>query len=188
MLSNFVATVGADGVYEAAAASKPKTDTHSNLPSHFVVSRTGLATSVQAGLVSVLEQTGLVRAVLMQACLRVVHNAVRRALHVALDAAPCRTSAPERRWLEQRSPTQPRIPERRRSFDARSFPIRFFPSCPTTLLDFDRQLTSGGHLPTTLIQIKYRRSDKRLPCCPVRTDERRFDAITDCDRRPTMPP
>jgi len=89
VLSNFVATVGADGVYEAAAASKPKTDTHSNLPSHFVVSRTGLATSVQAGLVSVLEQTGLVRAVLMQACLRAVHNAVRRALHVALDAAPC---------------------------------------------------------------------------------------------------
>ena len=51
--------------------------------------RLGLATSVQAGLVSVLEQTGLVRAVLMQACLRAVHNAVRRALHVALDAAPC---------------------------------------------------------------------------------------------------
>jgi hypothetical protein len=92
---------------------------------------TGLATSVQAELVLVLEQTGLVRAVLMLACLHAAHNVVRRALHAALDAAPCRTSVPERQWLEQRSPTQPRIPERKRFVDARSFPIRFFQSCTT---------------------------------------------------------
>ena len=107
-------------------------------PSHWVVSLTDLATSVQAGLVLVLEQTGLVQAVLMQACLRAARNVVRRALHAAFDVAPCRTSVPERQWLEPRSPTQPRILERKRSFDARSFPIRFFRSCPT-LLDFDQR-------------------------------------------------
>ena len=85
-----------------------------------------------------VEQTGLVQAVLMQACLRAARNAVRRALHAAFDVAPCRTSVPERQWLEPRSPTQPRILERKRSFDARSFPIRFFRSCPT-LLDFDQR-------------------------------------------------
>src|ERR1700730_17874775 len=90
-----------------------------------------LATSVQAGLV--LEQTGLVQAVLMQACLGAARNVVRRALHAAFDVAPCRTSVPERRWLEPRSPTQPRIPEKKRSF-------------------------GGGYSLTTLIQIKDRRS------------------------------
>ena len=40
----------------------------------------------------------------MQACLRAAHNAVRRALHAALDAAPCRRFAPQRLCIERRDP------------------------------------------------------------------------------------
>src|SRR6267378_2914412 len=61
----------------------------------------------QAGLLP----ARLSQAVLMQACLRAAGNAFRRALHAALDAAPCRRSGPRRLWIEGRGPPRPLIRE-----------------------------------------------------------------------------
>jgi len=60
----------------------------------------------------VLVQTGLAQAVLMQACLRGARSAVRRALHAALDAAPCQRFAPRRLCIGGRGPAAAANPKK----------------------------------------------------------------------------
>jgi hypothetical protein len=69
---------------------------------------------------------------------RDAHNAAPCALRDARDAAPCRSSGPRRPTsleprVALRRPTRPLVPEGKTAVGAKSLPIRFFHSCPTSL-------------------------------------------------------
>jgi hypothetical protein len=101
----------------------------------------------QAGLLP----ARLSQAVLLQACLRAAHNAVRRALRAALDAAPCRRFAPRRLCIEGPKPAAAVNPRKGKIFRRETI-LDSTSEVMVNLLDFEDTVILVWHLLTTLIR------------------------------------